>query len=167
MLIKKDLIELFDIYNGELEHHRDLVAKRPLAKHIQRDKLPSVFSESLIAHALMDGFLLEKEGPFIEADVHNKKVADIVLKLDNDRYLKIEAKGTGKNEYISLGDGDYAADYLICMRLVENNCKFIIFKNLDKHLLVKIKKITYPALLKLYFNDVDVKYFTIQTLLGM
>ena len=119
MLIELENLPQFVAAYRELCTYVDLIREKYpfIATCFQYPKISQFFSESIVFHGLQKGLILSDEGPFTE--LHLGGGADIIATKPNGQNLRIEVKGTGDKEFITVGDKDREADYLIWLLCAE------------------------------------------------
>ncbi len=105
--------EIWDFILSLKAYFKNLTKLReidPYAHYIQYPKIPSILSESIIYHLIVDKKILS-ELDIISAK-REHRVADIVLYTEVGT-KNVEVKSTGGNAFQNLGKKDINADYLI------------------------------------------------------
>jgi hypothetical protein len=115
MLTRDELRSLIKAFGETCRFVSDLRARCPVAKYVQYPKIPTVLSESLAAHAILNRHLLSSVGPFTSV-ARGGREADIVAAHANGRRLKIETKASGEEDFAAFGRKDYSADFLLWLR---------------------------------------------------
>jgi hypothetical protein len=90
--------------------------KQSVAKFVQYPKISEVFSESVAARAIIDGYLLASAGPFASVARGGSIKGDIVATRSDGHLLRIETKASGKKDFATFGKKDYIADFLLWLR---------------------------------------------------
>ena len=123
-------------YKNRVEYRKIRILEEPAAKEINNPKIPSTYSESLLCWAIKEGFLDIQDHDIysnvIDAGLGDKH-KDIFVYLDNvtKRRLHVEAKATSDQGYISLGENDKIADYIV----------WLDFKGRDGDLITEFGKV--------------------------
>ena len=154
-------------YHFILKAKQDRLLISPTARYLDNTKFPNKFSESLIAHMILEEYFTLEEGPVSGVVVtNNNKMCDIVVEISKEKYLRVEAKGTGAAKFITMGAKDYKADYLFWMWLdSENQCTILKYAK-PETLTTRSKRMT----LKEFYNNhisenLTEKHFSLETLL--
>jgi hypothetical protein len=135
LLSKSQVLELAQIHDEDCEYHNRRLVEKPLSKYTQYPKIPVAYSESLIFYAINDGHLLSEYGPFSKVYLHEKsKKSDISALTYDGMNLAIEVKSTGDQEYVSLGQNDYKADWLFWLRRTGDRCTIIQLASPGTHI---------------------------------
>ena len=112
-LTKKQIGELAGLLLESFEWLQKLKTSHDLGYHIQFPKIPSVLSESIVAHLLKDGRLgVHPPNVFVEAELGGKQADIICTTKDGDKIL-CEAKTTGNQGFQYFSDKDIRADLLV------------------------------------------------------
>jgi len=110
-LSRAEIAVLIPIVREVFEYIGQLKRSKPLAKHIQYPKLPSILSESIVLLELQSGRLLPELAD-AEFSFGGKK-ADILAQRKSDSELRIEVKATGRNAFQYFGEKDIGCDFLV------------------------------------------------------
>jgi hypothetical protein len=111
----QELKSLIEAFGETCQFISELRARCPIARYVQYPKIPTILSESLAVHAILQGRLLASTGPFSSV-IRGGRKADVLAVLMDGQELRIETKASGEEDFATFGKKDYAAHFLLWLR---------------------------------------------------